>query len=231
MEMRKSKSTGKRRGLQTSPRALTLGPEALTPSRVRLNEACVATVMELRRREMTTLPRSPVPVGEVAPDIAVPAPQARGLYQIAFADASGATSAKSEQIVWVNGEHELLVNAKSVRVEFVDGFVLVGIPVFSEQTGAADVVVAFAVGRPGAPQGLVMATETLPRGPALVVERWGEALTAAAWAALILVARGVAGAAGTDETNEPLLPAALTAAVSGIRVTPQATHGFDRVKQ
>jgi hypothetical protein len=39
---------------------------------------------------------------------------------------------------------------------------------------------------------------------------------------------GVAAAAGVDDQNQPLLPAALTATANGLTVLPQARHPFDR---
>jgi hypothetical protein len=105
---------------------------------------------------------------------------------------------------------------------------LVGIPVFSEQSGDAEVVISFAVGRPDAPTGLIMATEGLPRGPTVVVEKWGDQLVAAAWTALVEMSSGIAAAAGVDDQNQPLLPAALIADSKGITVTPQARHPIDR---
>jgi hypothetical protein len=174
-----------------------------------------------------TVRPKPLTPGAVAPPVTLKAAQTDSLYRIAFTEAAGAAPAQPDQVVWVNGENELLVRTAQVRVVPRDGFVLVGIPVFTEQTGDAEVVVSFAVGRPGASLGLIMATEATPRGPPPIVERWGDQLTAAAWVALVKMTTGIAAAVGVDDQNAALLPAALVADPKGITVTPQAQHAID----
>ena len=103
------------------------------------------------------------------------------LYATAFAAATQvpATAPPGSAVVWADGEHELLIQPGQVRVLLRDGFVLVGITVFTEQTGTVEITVPFAVGTAAEPAGLMIATEPVPRGPALVVERWGDQLIAA----------------------------------------------------
>jgi hypothetical protein len=109
-----------------------------------------------------------------------------------------------------------------------DGFLLVSIPVHSDQTQDTEVVVSFAVGRPDAPLGLIMATEPRPRGDPIVVEAWGDELTAAAWDTVIAITAGIAAEAGVDVDNQTLLPAGLAASRDAIAITPQAGHPVDR---
>jgi len=162
--------------------------------------------------------------GEVGDELRIPPAMAERAIRIAFVAGQERDDAASrvKDVVWSDGENELLVRAGRVRARFADGLVLVGIPVFCEQTGETEVVVAFAVGSPDAPAGLVMVTETVPRGPAAVVDRWGDALVAAAWDAVLEVAVGVAAAAGDDAAGAPLLPAALAVNADGVAVLPQA---------
>jgi hypothetical protein len=116
--------------------------------------------------------------------------------------AGGASS--GDALVWTDAGAELLVHPGRARLGCLDGLVLVAIPVFTEQTSEADVVVPFAVGRTDAPAGLLMATETRPRGPDMIVDRWAEPLTAAAWDALVALAvDAVAPAAPTAMSAEP----------------------------
>ncbi len=172
-------------------------------------------------------PRKPPAAGHVVAAVKVAASNTRSLYRTAFtAHATG--SPQAEDVVWVDGDDELLVHTSKVRVAFSDGFVVVGIPVFSEQSGEAEVVVSLAVGRQDEPTGLVIAAETIPRGPAAVVERWGDPLVAAAWAALVELSVHVAAAAGVDDQNQPLVPTAIVAHGDGIDVTPQARYAIDR---
>lgn len=161
----------------------------------------------------------------VASSIEIPVDEAKELFRIAFLEASGASDLMS--VVWIAGESELLVKTSAVQIAVTDGFVLVQIPVYTKQSGDASVVVPFAVGRDAAPQGLIMATETVPRGPHIVIELWGEALIAAAWRALLHLTSSLAAAAGVDEQGNVLLPVSFAANAGGIRITPQARHRFD----
>lgn len=213
--------------MKRSPSRVDATHETLDAKRV-LEAKCHDTVARLRRKRPKAFAAVPLGASQLAPAVTLNAAQTRSLYSTAFAHAAAPGKANAEQVVWVDGESELLVRANKVRVIFRDGFALVGIPVFSEQSGEAEVVVSFAVGRPDAPMGLVMATETVPRGPTVVVEKWGEQLVAAAWTALVQLSSGIAAAAGIDDQNQPLLPAALVAHSKGITVIPQARHAIDR---
>jgi hypothetical protein len=118
----------------------------------------------------------------------------------------------SESIVWVNADAELVLRPAQARVACDDGLVRVAMPVYTEQTDEAEIFVPFAVGRPDAPAGLIMATETRPRGPDLVVDRWAEPLLAAAWEALVGVA---------VDATAPALPAALSAVQGRLEIAAQ----------
>jgi hypothetical protein len=168
----------------------------------------------------------------VAPAVDLDGLAVNSLYKRAFAQAAGAGAgqAAADGIVWVRGEDELLVEPAGARLVLRPGFVLACIPAFCVETGEVEIVVPFAVGRPDAPLGLVMATEPVPRGPAAVVERWGDHFVAAAWAALVRLGAGVAAAAGIDDKSQVLLPAALVASTDCLTVLPQAQHIFDTVK-
>jgi hypothetical protein len=195
------------------------------------SEVLMRAAVGILRQRPNAFAGRPLKAGEVAPEVPVNPEDCTMLYRIAFAEAAGAEPAAleaSDGVVWTRGENELLVRPDGVRLLLRDGFALVSIPVFCEQTGDVEVVVPFALGRPGAPLGLVMATEPVPRGPAVVVECWGEHLVGAAWDALVHLAARVAAAAGGDHQPEALLPASLVASTSGLVVLPQAQHSFDR---
>src|SRR5438128_1389412 len=147
--------------------------ETLDSSRV-LEARCRKAIADLRRQCPDAFPAMPLAASEVALPVTLSPGQASALYTIAFAVAAGADPESPDQVVWVDGDSELLVRTKNVRLVLRGGFALIGIPVFSEQSGETEIVVSFAAGRPNEPMGLVMATETLPRGPAVIVERWGE---------------------------------------------------------
>ena len=203
--------------------------DAVRAARPSLSPECERAVAALRQRCPDAFPPDPLKPGEPAPPVALEVEIAQAVYRAAFAAAAGPAEARrAGAAVWTQSGAELLVRLGRVRVRFIDGLVLVGIPVFCEQTEDAEVVVAFAVGAEDAPAGMVIATEPLPRGPAVIVDRWGDALAAVAHQALIAVAQGIAGAAGEDLDGDPLLPAALQASPDGLEVTPQARHAFDR---
>lgn len=192
-----------------------------------LDPACERAIAALREKCPDAFPHDPLKPGQPAPPVPLAVETAQALYRSFFAAAGGPIEARADA-VWTQSDAELLVRLSGTRVRFLDGLVLVGIPVFCEQTGDVEIVVAFAVGAKEAPAGMVIATEQRPRGPALIVDRWGEALTAAAHQALIALAQGIAGAAGQDVDGAPLLPAALQASAEGLEITPQARHAFDR---
>jgi hypothetical protein len=76
---------------------------------------------------------------------------------------------------------------------------------------------------------MLVATEERPRGPAVIVDAWGDALVAFAWDVLLTVATAVADASGSDKDGAGLIPAALTASPEGLRILTMSRHGFDRI--
>ncbi|HEX8693641.1 MAG TPA: hypothetical protein VF746_14555 [Longimicrobium sp.] len=182
-----------------------------------------------RRRHRLPPPHAgPLGPGAAAPPVTLEPAEAHARFRDAFVEAAGAGGAGGGDVVWAEGDDELLVHAGRVRVVFREGFALVGIPVHTGQTGEVEVVVPFALGSAGEPLGLTAATEPTPRGPAALVEVWGDPLIATAWGALLRVAGAVAAGAGVDDRNQPLHPGALAAGKEGLTVTPQARHAFDR---
>lgn len=133
--------------------------------------------------------------------------------------------------VWVRDDSELLVRTGKVSVRLDNGLLVVTVPVSCDQTGDVPIQVPFAVGGEGQPAGMIVATEERPRGPAEVVDLWGEALTAFAWRTLLTVTTRSASGSGEDEDRAGLIPAALTASGDGLRLATMARHAFDRVNK
>jgi hypothetical protein len=184
---------------------------------------CRKLLEELRRRCPGLLPGEPLEAGKVGPEIPLDKRSVERLVRLAARAGGGDT------LLWVEGDSQLLVRVSAVEVEVGSGLIMVRIPVACEEAGAAMVQVAFAVGSDSAPAGLVATTETRPRGPAVVVDVWGDALTAFAWEAVLRVTTAVAAEGGTDRDGAGLIPVALTASKDGIRLLTLARHGFDRV--
>lgn len=130
--------------------------------------------------------------------------------------------------VWVEADSELALHAARTRVALSPGILLVGIAVECDQSGPGEVTVPFALGSPELAAGLVMSAPQRPDGPAVVVERWGAVLVAAAYRALLDIVTAVAAAAGVDRDGRPLIPGAVTADARRLTITPQARHGIDR---
>jgi hypothetical protein len=171
----------------------------------------------------TTTPPKPVPAGTVGTAI----PIAKQTFQQLFLAA--ATQNNSGSVIWSQDGNELIVTTGKVTVDTDDGLVLVTIPVSCDQAANTTIQVPFAVGSVAQPAGLVAVTEERPRGPAVVVDVWAEALTAFAWRELLTVLARVAAQAGVDEDGAGLVPIALIATKDGVTILPMARHTFDRV--
>ena len=184
---------------------------------------CKRLLQQLRDRCPNLLPPDPLPPGTVGAEI----PLTKNDVQVLVLEA--ARHGTATEVVWTQGESELVVTVGKVAVAIDRGLVTVSIPVSSDQTGAALIVVPFAVGDDEHPAGMLVATEERPRGPAIIVDAWGDALVAFAWDVLLTVATAVADASGSDKDGAGLIPAALTASPDGLRVLTMSRHAFDRI--
>jgi hypothetical protein len=205
-----------------------------------LDEECTALLKRVRERCPGLLPADPLPPGTPAEPVPLDPREAGAVLTVAMRqaaaiDATGKLPARDEAlpavVLWRDGDAALAVELARSKTEVTDGALTVVVPVrcdqLPDQRGA--VRVTFTVGGPGRPVGLLAATPLRPEGPDLVVRRWGEALTALAWRAVLDAAAAVTGAAGTDIHRAPLIPAELTATGNGLQIRPQARHPFDRL--
>jgi hypothetical protein len=103
------------------------------------------------------------------------------------ADGSPPPGKPPKKVVWVDGGDSVLVHLDSTTTQIVGQTVLVSIDLESDQTGRTPLVVAFALPADDA-AGLVVATDEYPRGNGLLASRWGAAVQAAAWSALLSLA-------------------------------------------
>lgn len=188
-----------------------------------VTEECRRLLALLRQRCPGLVPPDPLNHGSVGPELTLKREEVSRLVTAAALD-GGPTA-----VVWARDDSELIVHVGKVSVQLGAGLVLVTIPVQCTEARTALVQVPFAVGDDKRPAGLLVATEERPRGPAAVVDVWGDALAAFAWKALLAMAAGVSAAAGTDESGAGLIPAALTANADVLRVQTMARFAFDRV--
>lgn len=166
-----------------------------------------------------------LPPGQLTEPVSVDAAELTSLLRLVFTTPADPAQGRTRtRVIWTVGPSEALVMLDAVRAELADGAVGVAVPLATEQTGEVELPVAFAVGDAEAEAGLLAATTELPPGPTALVVPFGEAVIAAAWAALLEVAVALAARAGTDRRGEPLVPAALRAAPLAFTVLPQAQH-------
>ena len=177
-----------------------------------------------RGPDAAAAPPKPLPPGTLGQPVPVGSKSVQQLLQAAAA--AGSTSG---QQVWTKASSELAVITGKIAVTLDDGLAIVAIPVSCDQLSAT-IQVPFAMGGKDTPAGMVIATEDRPRGNALIVDLWGEALTAYAWKLLLTVMHRVALQSGIDEDGAGLVPVALTATKEGITLAPMARHTFDRVR-
>lgn len=194
---------------------------------------CQRLLALLRKQCPELFPAQPLPPGQAGAPLPVSSTDLPALARAAIRAASGLPPAPAGGTVpvggvtWVDGDRELYVAVEQVDVRLAPGAVAVTIPVRCDQTGATEVDISFAVGLPDRPLGLVVATEDRPRGPAAVVDVWGDALIALAWQCLLDVASGVSAASGSDSAGTPLIASALHSDGKTLSVTPQARFAFD----
>ena len=182
-----------------------------------------------RERRAGRLSAAPerLPTGEALDPLLVARDDLDGLAVEAAKRAAGFfRPTRRDEVAWIDGDSALAVSLAGIRLDTADGVVVVTLPVRSDQTGRAELHVTFAVGRPGQPAGLYAAAQRRPRGPALLVDTWGDAAVAFAWQVLLELAAGLAGAAGKDARGNRLVPVELEASRQGIAVVPMARHRF-----
>lgn len=197
----------------------------------RINAECQKLLETVRKRCPGLLAGDPVKPGTVVDDVALKPAEAAALFPAAAALAAGVDqpgAARDAAVLWREGDLELLVQPAGVTARFATGVVVVTIPVSCDQTGAAQVHVTFVVGDQKRPAGMLAATEQRPRGPAVIVDAWGDNLVAYAWHIVVEVITNVAGAAGRDLDGSRLVPVGLAVSGDEVRVTPMARHPFDR---
>jgi hypothetical protein len=204
-----------------------------------LEAECRKHLEFLRKNCPGLLPPGPVKPGTPVEPLPVETKRGTGLVRAAVREAAAAalgrrpTDPPLDAVVWTDGADSLLVLLDSVRLSTADGVVTVSIDVACDQLRVgrrkpqARVEIDLVVGTETRPAGL-LAAATTPRGPAVAVDRWADALVALAWQALLDTAAALSAAAGADVDGTPLVPTRWSASREGIVVGPQARHPFDR---
>jgi hypothetical protein len=202
------------------------------------DDACAALLKELRARRPGLVPADPLPPGGVGAEVPV-TPEALGPLLTAAAGqalpGAQAGGKAPDAVLWQEGVDALLVHVTTITTAVGDGWVTVTIPVTCDQIQAPagapsqPVTVTLVTGTADRPAGLFAAAPSRPDGPAVVTERWADALTALAWRALLDTVAGIAAAAGRDTDGSPWIPVAVAATAKGLLVQTQARQPFDRI--
>ena len=182
----------------------------------------VSVVSTLIGHILPVVSTQPLPAGTPGSEVSIDQQTLQNLV-VALATENNAPTQ-----VWTKDSSELLVFSGKVQLALDDGMVLVTVPVSCDQS-TASIHVPFAVGSKAQPAGLVFAADQRPRGPDVIVDVWGEALTAFAWRLLLDAVIKVAAQSGVDADGAGLVPIAFVAAPTGITLLPMARHPFDRV--
>jgi hypothetical protein len=168
--------------------------------------------------------------GAAAGDRAITQDDLAALIPGAAVTAAGLDPAKTPMppapVLWQDGANQLLVQLAGVHAVLGDGFVELSVPVRCDETGDATVTVTFVTGTPDRPAGGVATTEDRPRGPAVIVENWHDALIAFCWHTLVIATSALSGTVGSDLAGNSLITVGLAATSKGIAVTPMGRHTF-----
>lgn len=190
---------------------------------------------ELRVLDPHLFQIDPLPAGKVSKPLTINPDELARLVRSAAAFVCGlsdeAAANREAFVLWRMGESELLVRPGGVQTKLADGLIALSVPVRCDQSGDVSVHVSFCVGEPSRPAGLIAATESRPRGPAAVVDVWGERIVALGWRIVLELATHIAAESGRDEDGAPLLPVAMSATANGFSVLPMARHAMDRVSR
>lgn len=134
-------------------------------------------------------------------------------------------------VLWNDGSNRLIVQLDDADVRIGPAVLDVSLTVRCDQIGESRVTCTFVTTPLERAAGFVWATESRPRGPAVVVEVWGEALVALVWRSLIEIASLAAATRGADSAGRPLVPSTVVATPDGLLVVPMAAHRFMRVNR
>lgn len=167
-----------------------------------------------------------VDTGTKAPtDIRIPQADANRLLRGFVRFVADIDAGSTLELVWQRGHDELWVDAGSITLKCAPGILSTQLSVGCDQLPRpVTVTVPFAVGRPDAPRGLLMATTDRVDAPAIVAEGWSAAITAFCWEAILEVARRVSAESGNDQQGRPLVPGAIGADEGLLVVHPMARH-------
>jgi hypothetical protein len=188
-----------------------------------LSRDCRALLAQLSRGCPTVVADRALGAGEVAGKIALDVKTLQGILGVSLG------AQETPQTVWSDGVNELLVDLAKTSIVTVDGGFAVSVAVSCVETGAQTIRIRFACGSPNAAAGLIFATDTVPDGPAQIVDIWGEALVAFAWTGVLRMLTTLADVSGSDRDGAGLVPANFAVSPTGVELTVMGRHPMDSV--
>lgn len=164
--------------------------------------------------------------GVVAPDVLrIPVKDANIVLRSVVHLVADIRADASPQVVWTQGEHELLVSLDKTQLVCASGLVTMALVVSCDQVqGTQRVDILFAVGSAAKPAGLVMSTFDRVQGPLVITDQWSEALIAFAWETLLTTAQQLTGALGRDTRKRVLVPYSIAAEANVLIIGAMARH-------
>lgn len=189
-----------------------------------IDKRCAELFASLRKNCPHLLPKDPIEAGGRGPQIDLD-PKSATLLLIS---AARKISDGESVIIWEQAGSALEVVSAKIRLKTTDGRLIVTIPVRCDETGGVSITVPFAVGSKVRPSGMIATTTAKPIGPPEIIQIWGDALVAFAWAAIIEVSQALANQVGQDAERAGLIPLSLLASDNGLRVSTMARLPMDR---
>lgn len=178
----------------------------------------------------TATVRRPLATGTAAStSLRVPDVDAQRILRSVVRTVADLPTDSSPDVVWVQGDSELLVHTNNITLACTVGLITVTLAVNCDQLPSdkpIPISVPFVVGTDELPAGLLMTTLRRPDGPDLVVDVWADAVTAFCWEAILELARALCGQAGKDSQGRPLIPGSIGAASRTLTLLPMARHDF-----
>jgi hypothetical protein len=167
-----------------------------------------------------------LPAGARTPDpLRIPQADATRLLRGFVRFVADIPAGTSLDVVWEQPGSELWVDAGSIDVACSSGLLKVGLSVACDEIRRPSrVALPFAVGRADASRGLLMSTINRIDAPALIADRWSDAIVAFCWEALLELARRVSAQAGSDDAGLPLIPSGIASEDGVLIVQPMARH-------
>lgn len=202
------------------------GARALTPTPAAASVSAVANPTPAAN--MTTPPtpqycyplRFPERYGELALGA-----ELRGRLAGRPAGGGPATQTTAGKVVWVEAGDEVVAHLDSLKVRLLDSLIVASLDLECDQTGRTPLVCVFATGAGGDPAGLLLTTDELPRGNALLAARWGRVVQNVVWASLVNLLRDHAEERHVAPVGLSAGPGALKLVTAPTIPTYSATQG------